>query len=124
MVWEVAPFQFRYSSAQDVGISIYLIIVCSFFYLQLPLVIVRPIFFADPMGAVVGKTLTNKGIYNPAWINSKTIGGSLAVFIACYLSLSFGNHMEKLIISVIVAVAEGVSSKYDNLLITLVVIAA
>ena len=123
MVWEIAPFKFRYSESRDVGISIYLVIVCLFFYFQLPLLIVRPIFYADPMGAIVGKTLTKNGFHNPAWINKKTVGGSLAVFVTCYLSLAFGNTFEKLVLSIVVALAEGLSLKYDNLLITLVVIA-
>ena len=122
MVWEMVPFQFRYSERRDIGISIYLIIVCLFFYFQLPLHIVRPIFFADPMGAIVGKTLTNNHIYNPVWINNKTVGGSFAVFFTCYLSLTFGDALQRLFLSVFVALGEGLSSKYDNLLITLVVI--
>ena len=122
MVWEMLPYQFRYSERRDVGISIYLVIVFSFFYFQLPLHIVKPIFFADPLGAIVGKTLTKNHIFNPAWINKKTVGGSTAVFIACYFSLTFGDTLQKLALSLVVALAEGLSAKYDNLLITLVVL--
>lgn len=122
MVWEMLPFQFRYSERRDVGISIYLVIVFMFFYLQLPLHIVRPIFFADPLGAIVGKSLTNSNIFNPPWIGKKTVGGSSAVFIACYFSLTFGNDIQKLALSLLVTLAEGLSAKFDNLLITLVVI--
>lgn len=41
-----------------------------------------PVFFADPAGAIVGKFLTKRGVYNPRWIGEKTLGGTLAVFVS------------------------------------------
>ena len=123
MVWEMGiPFQFRYSKSRDIGISIYLVIVVLFFYFQVPLHIIQPVFYADPMGALVGKGLTKLQVYNPAWIGTKTIGGTIAVFIASLLSLTFGTIQEKSLISLLAALAEGISLEYDNLMIAAVVL--
>eukprot|EP00392_Amoebophrya_sp_AT5.2_P008854 g8882.t1 len=127
MVWELgAPFKFRYSRSRDIGITVYLMIVGVFFYTQTPLAIIRPVFFADPCGAVVGKWLTQKvgPKANRAWIGSKTVGGTLAVFVAGYLSLAFGTELQKLVIAFFIAVAEALSADYDNLIIAFVVLAA
>ncbi|CAD7961987.1 unnamed protein product [Amoebophrya sp. A25] len=122
MVWELgAPFKFRYAQTRDVGITVYLIIVAIFFYLQTPLSIIRPVFFADPCGAVVGKWLSAR-IRNPAWIGKKTVGGTLAVFTAGYFSLAFGSPIERLFIAAVIAFAEGMSAAYDNLFIAAVVL--
>ena len=80
MVWDFAPFKFRYADRRDVGITVYLLIVAVFFYTQTPLAIIQPVFFADPAGAVVGKWLTLNGYkWNRKWVGQKTIGGSAAV---------------------------------------------
>ena len=123
MVWEMGiPFQFRYSKSRDIGISIYLVIVVTFFYLQLPLHIIQPVFYADPMGAIVGKGLTNLNFYNPVWIGNKTVCGSIAVLMASFLSLTYGTMQEKVLISLLAALVEGISLEYDNLMIAAVVI--
>ena len=48
MVWEFTPFTFRFSRPRDVGITVYLLIVGAFFYGELSLTIITPVFFADP----------------------------------------------------------------------------
>ena len=116
-------FKFRYASTRDIGISVYLVLVVLFFYNQIPLEIIKPVFFADPLGALVGRQLTESGMWNPAWIGKKTIGGSLAVFAATIVTLTFGSFVQKMILSVIVALAEGLSCDYDNLFIATLVIA-
>lgn len=123
MVWDVAPVKFRYAKPHDVGITVYLLIVGIFFYTQLSLSIIRPVFFADPCGAIVGKYLSAKrGVWNPCWIGEKTVGGTAAVFVVAFLTLSFGTQLQKLLLSALVAFVEGVSKEYDNLLIALVVL--
>lgn len=123
MVWQIGvTFKFRYSNTRDVGISVYLVLMVVFFYHQIPLEIIKPVFFADPLGALVGRHLTQAGCWNPAWIGQKTVGGSLAVFLATLLTLSFGSSGEKLLLSALVTVAEGLSREYDNLLIAGLVI--
>jgi len=125
MVWQLGTtFTFRYSRTRDVGITVYLLLVTAFFYFQLPLEIIKPVFFADPMGAVVGRHLTSQGLWNPPWTGSKTVGGSLAVLTATLATLSFGSLPTKACISAAVAVAEGLSKDYDNLFIAAIVIAS
>ena len=115
--------KFRYASTRDIGISVYLLLVVVFFYNLIPLEIIKPVFFADPLGALVGRQLTESGVWNPAWIGKKTIGGSLAVLAATLATLTFGNFAQKLLLSVLVALAEGLSCDYDNLFIAALVIA-
>ena len=123
MVWEIGiPFQFRYSKARDIGISIYLVIVVIFFYTQVPLHIIQPVFYADPLGAIIGKGLTKFNFYNPIWIGKKTVGGTAAVFIASLLTLTYGTLLEKVVIALLSAIVEGISLEYDNLMITAVVL--
>ena len=81
-------FKFRYASTRDIGISVYLLLVVVFFYNLIPLEIIKPVFFADPLGALVGRQLTESGVWNPAWIGKKTIGGSLAVLAATLATLT------------------------------------
>merc|ERR1719370_118994 len=81
MVWQVGiKFKFRYASTRDVGISVYLLLVVVFFYNLIPLEIIKPVFFADPL-----------------------------------VALTFGTFAQKLLLSVLVALAEGLSCDYDNL---------
>ena len=124
MVWEVIPFQFRYSRSKDIGISMYLVIVVMFFYTQMPLHIIQPVFYADPMGAIVGKALTKLiPSFNPQWIGKKTVGGTLAVFITSIITLTYGTLYQKILIGMVSALVEAISLDYDNIMIAAVVIA-
>merc|ERR1712107_761022 len=69
---------------------------------------------SPPLGALVGRQLTESGLWNPAWTGKKTIGGSLAVFLATIATLTFGSWAQKLALSLLVALAEGLSCDYDN----------
>ena len=104
---------------------------------ELFLEIINPVFFADPLGALVGKGLTSSGIFNPKWIGDKTIGqkyfvfiffdcfskgGSAAVFMASYLTMVFGGCYYKMFLSLVITVVEGVTLEFDNLFITMTVI--
>ena len=123
MVWEIGiNFRFRYAKPRDVGISVYLIIVVIFFYNQIPLEIIKPVFFADPLGALVGRYLTEQGYTNPRWVGEKTVGGTCAVFLSTLATLGFGSWGEKFGLSVVVAIAEGLSKDFDNLFIAAIVI--
>ncbi|CAJ1417341.1 unnamed protein product [Effrenium voratum] len=72
MIWEVHPklHPFRFGKSRDIGMTVYLVVAMLWFSLQLPIHVLGPMFFADPMGAVVGKYLSSmkdKGIVNPVW---------------------------------------------------------
>ena len=84
--------------------------------------IINPVFFADPLGALVGKSLTSSGINNPKWVGEKTVGGSVAVFLASYLTLAFGSQAFKLFLSLVITLMEGLTLEFDNLFITATVI--
>jgi len=123
MVWEIGVnYKFRYSKVRDVGISVYLIIVVVFFYNQIPLEIIKPVFFADPLGALVGRYLTEQGYTNPRWVGEKTVGGTCAVFLSTIATLGFGSWWEKFGLALVVAIAEGLSKDFDNLFIAAIVI--
>jgi len=123
MVWQVGVnFNFRFSTTRDIGVSVYLGIVTCFFYTQTPLEIINPVFLSDPLGAIVGKSLNQLNIYNPKWIKDKTLGGSLAVFCATLLTLSYGSWYYRLLLSLIVTIVEGITLQFDNLFITLTVV--
>ena len=80
--------------------------------------IINPVFLADPLGALVGKSLTKSGVPNPRWCGSKTMGGTCAVFLASLLTLSFGSWSFRAALSLVIALVEGVTLKFDNLFIT------
>jgi dolichol kinase len=89
MTWKLLPRwapSFRFGADYDMGISIYLAIVASWFYLQQPSIALAPLFFADPAGAIVGKFFSKQGL-NYAWWQNKTIAGTLAVGVVAYFSL-------------------------------------
>ena len=123
MVWQLLPVKFRFARPRDVGISVYLAIVTTFFYLLLPLEIIKPVFFADPLGALVGRYLTEHGWPNPRWAGQKTVGGSGAVLVASLASISYGNPAARCLLAATIALAEGVTSEFDNLFIAAIVIA-
>ena len=70
----------------------------------------------------MGKTLTNSGIHNPKWVGQKTVGGSIAVFLASYLTIVFGSCSYKLFLSLLITLMEGLTLEFDNLFITATVI--
>lgn len=54
MTWNLSPLPpFRFARPKDVGITVYLMLVSVWFYAQLQPLILAPLFFADPAGAVV-----------------------------------------------------------------------
>ena len=127
MTWDLSPLPpFRFARPKDVGITVYLLLVSAWFFMQLPSSVLAPLFFADPAGAVIGKTLSrNLGPrYNPAWFAQKTIGGSVAVFAFTYVSITYEClPMQRLALAVMATLAEAVGGDYDNLAIGVVVLA-
>jgi len=130
MTWELFGIpRFRFSKPRDFGVSVYLCIVTCWFYFQLPISTLAPTFFADPMGAIVGKAATRiLRKKNPRWIGQKTVLGSAAVGLTIYMSLLVGPGAERLtvagriVISIMGTIAEGVGGDYDNLVLAAVVI--
>eukprot|EP00419_Tripos_fusus_P027841 CAMPEP_0172726396 /NCGR_PEP_ID=MMETSP1074-20121228/90599_1 /TAXON_ID=2916 /ORGANISM="Ceratium fusus, Strain PA161109" /LENGTH=133 /DNA_ID=CAMNT_0013553399 /DNA_START=321 /DNA_END=722 /DNA_ORIENTATION=- len=125
MTWRVVPKgipEFRFGELYDAGISIYLLIVGSWFYLQMPIRALAPLFFADPAGAVVGKYCSERGI-NFAWWQNKTIMGTLAVFVFAVLSLDVPELLPRIALGACCALAEAFGGKtFDNAVIAVPVI--
>ncbi|KAF4710123.1 hypothetical protein FOZ63_003060, partial [Perkinsus olseni] len=128
MTWELTPKlpNWRFGIYGDVGITIYLLVVGFWYYMQLPVVVLAPVFFADPAGAVVGRWATrNIPEFNPPWVGSKTVLGSAAVLIIAFFTLhSPVGLLSRVLVAVIVAMVEAIGGKYDNLCITAVVLTA
>mmetsp|Transcript_81822 Transcript_81822/g.128865 ORF Transcript_81822/g.128865 Transcript_81822/m.128865 type:complete len:208 (+) Transcript_81822:48-671(+) len=125
MTWKVWPSflpTFRFGQDYDAGITGYLAIVGTWFYMQNPVRVLAPLFFADPAGAVCGKYFTKKGL-NKNWYENKSIMGSLAVFLFAYLSLSTASTQRRVVLAFLCMLAEALGGKtYDNLAIASVVI--
>eukprot|EP00429_Kryptoperidinium_foliaceum_P060728 CAMPEP_0176081872 /NCGR_PEP_ID=MMETSP0120_2-20121206/40953_1 /TAXON_ID=160619 /ORGANISM="Kryptoperidinium foliaceum, Strain CCMP 1326" /LENGTH=198 /DNA_ID=CAMNT_0017415639 /DNA_START=75 /DNA_END=671 /DNA_ORIENTATION=- len=125
MTWRFVPSwvpAFRFGDLYDAGITIYLTIVGSWFFLQMPAHALAPLFFADPAGAVVGKFCTRRG-FNMNWYQNKTVMGTLAVFVFALLSLDVPWTLPRLVIAATCALAEAFGGKtVDNAVISVPVL--
>ncbi|CAK9037814.1 unnamed protein product [Durusdinium trenchii] len=132
MTWEIHPKlkPFRFGKSRDIGMTVYMIVAVIWFALELPIHVLAPMFFADPMGAVVGKYLSSmkdKGIVNPVWWNrggvTKTLGGSAAVLAFTVITFAGPASLwQRLLVGVVAMLAEAIGGAYDNLLLVMVVV--
>ncbi|GAW78940.1 hypothetical protein, conserved [Plasmodium gonderi] len=104
-------YPFRFGVNKDKGIIIYNIIVSLFFFFKLPLYVLTPIFFADPMAAIVGKRFPTYSIYK-----KKTLHGTLACFFVSLVSLYYvENYTHILILALSLSILELFGGTLDNL---------
>lgn len=96
----------------DPGIVTYLAMCTVCAHLRLPFVEMAPLFFADPMGAIVGRNVRSVRVYG-----SKTLAGSSAVWIAAYLVWNDTRVAERAYGATIVAFVELFGGAWDNPLI-------
>jgi len=132
--WDMIPKlpAFRFARPNDVGMTAYMCVVMLWFYAGLPISVVRPMFFADPAGAVVGKYLSglkDKGFQNPIWWRTKStqksVGGSAAVFVFTVLTLTAPATLwQRIIVGILAMLAEAIGGAFDNLLLAMCVIGA
>eukprot|EP00931_Biecheleriopsis_adriatica_P029230 TRINITY_DN17385_c0_g1_i1.p1 TRINITY_DN17385_c0_g1~~TRINITY_DN17385_c0_g1_i1.p1 ORF type:complete len:271 (-),score=36.09 TRINITY_DN17385_c0_g1_i1:171-905(-) len=132
LTWEVHPRlkPFRFGKPRDIGMTVYMIVAMLWFSLELPIHVLAPMFFADPMGAVVGKYLSgmkDQGIHNPVWWSrggtTKTLGGSAAVLIFTVMTFAGpATLLQRLVVGVAAVLAEAIGGAYDNLLLVIVVV--
>lgn len=130
LTWEIHPKlkPFRFGKARDIGMTAYMIVAMLWFSLELPVHVLAPMFFADPMGAVVGKYLSSlKGIHNPVWWRrggvTKTLGGSAAVFAFTVLTFAGPATLpQRMTVGLLAVLAEAIGGAYDNLLLVIVVV--
>lgn len=127
MIWDMSLFPaFRFSRHKDVGITVYLLLVSLWFYLQWPIIVLAPVFFADPGGAIVGKWASRHfPRLNPVILYNKTVIGSSAVFALSWASICYPcSPSFRLIVAALCTVAEACGGEYDNLALALVAVAA
>eukprot|EP00919_Chromeraceae_sp_WS-2016_P051176 GHVR01121382.1.p1 GENE.GHVR01121382.1~~GHVR01121382.1.p1 ORF type:complete len:101 (-),score=23.28 GHVR01121382.1:312-614(-) len=84
---------------------------------SLPMRVLAPLFFSDPAGAVVGKATSS-----PQWWGKKTIAGSMAVFVTALLSVEVVCIQHRVILAVVVTLAEALGGRCDNITIAMVVL--
>tara|TARA_B100001175_G_scaffold313415_1_gene320985 strand:+ start:5767 stop:6348 length:582 start_codon:yes stop_codon:yes gene_type:complete len=101
---------------KDIGIFGYVFICCLCLVLSVPYSEISPLFYADPAGAIVGRTIESPKI----WEN-KTLAGSASV-LGTSLITTNGNIGDKLGISIIIMLIELFGGKIDNTLIGLFLI--
>ena len=96
---------------KDIGIFSYIASCCFCIALLVPYSELSPLFYADPAGEIIGRTIRSPKI----WEN-KTISGTSAVF-GTSLATTSGSIEEKLLVSIIITMIELFGGKIDNLLI-------
>jgi hypothetical protein len=105
MTWKLFPSwvpSFRFGDDYDAGITIYLLIVAAWFFLEQPTMALAPLFFADPAGAVFGKWASKQGV-NREWYENKTVVGTAAVFLFAFLSLDIPSVLPRLGVALLCA---------------------
>eukprot|EP00923_Selenidium_pygospionis_P007643 GHVN01013080.1.p1 GENE.GHVN01013080.1~~GHVN01013080.1.p1 ORF type:complete len:238 (-),score=43.32 GHVN01013080.1:322-1035(-) len=112
----------RFCQRGDIGITVYGIVVCCWCLMGLPFRYLTPMFFADPMAAVVGRSVKPE----VRWYKNKTVAGSLTCFFAAYLSLLLGpitSHLYRLLVAGVMCGAEAVGGALDNMLVAVLCLA-
>lgn len=112
------PKVFSFARNKDLGILGYTLISSVCAHRRIPFKSMGPMFFADPMGAIVGRTLPRR--INPVLFGKKTLGGSLAVSIASYVSTD--DPKQKLENALFIPYIELLGGPFDNSLIGLYLI--
>jgi dolichol kinase len=97
------------SEVRDVGIINYLLFCSVCVALHIPFTHVLPLFYADPMGAVVGRTVAS-----PKLVGSKSIAGTLAVFATAALTAAERTWTDALASAATIAAIELFAGKWDN----------
>tara|TARA_Y100001937_G_scaffold128698_1_gene206970 strand:- start:2432 stop:3028 length:597 start_codon:yes stop_codon:yes gene_type:complete len=100
---------------KDLGIFSYAISCFFCLALSVPYSEMAPLFYADPSGAIIGRTIKSAQIYN-----NKTLAGSTAVFGTTFITLPYSYQLhERIVISTFITVIELLGGDIDNLLISL-----
>jgi len=114
-IYPMKPCAIR-SDAPSVDIGMLNFCVCTIacVALKVSLVHVSPVYFADPMGAIVGLNVRSPRIPGGG---QKTIVGSLAVMMAAAASLiifSQAPHLSSLMWGFLIALSEAFTGEWDN----------
>ena len=102
----------------DLGIMNFIISTVVFTMLEIPLTHVSPLYYADPMGAIVGRNIKTPGL---PYSGKKSIGGTLAVIFTAFLNLVYfakASYTDAIIWAVAVGLIELYSGEWDNVAIS------
>lgn len=106
----------------DIGITFFGVIISVWALFQWDYKHLIPIFFCDPLAAIVGKSINS-----PRWYQNKTIAGTAACFVTCLLVLPFTFQTitipQQIVLSAILALAEAISGDYDNVIMAIPIVA-
>lgn len=101
--------RFMHDKKVDPGILTY-VATCSFCVAaDIPFVSIMPLFFADPMGAVVGRN-----VKSPRVMGSKTLAGSAAVFLTALATLNDPSLPNRAVAAAAITCIELVAGDFDN----------
>ena len=100
---------YSFSARGDVGITSYLALCACIAYLQIDFWRMAPMFYADPAGALVGRTVSSPELYG-----GKTLAGTAAVFAVAALTLWGHALAERIALGAAIACIELFAGKWDN----------
>ena len=86
--------------------------------LGIPLAHVSPLYYADPMGAIVGRNIKT---WHVPYAGKKSVGGTLAVILTAFLNLVYLTGCSKLnagITATLIGLIELYSGEWDNVCIS------
>jgi dolichol kinase len=111
-VLTVCVRELHISDLYDVGIINYLLAcsICVAFHVRFSAM--APLFYADPLGALVGRNLRTKKL-----VGSKSVGGTLAVFVTAALTVAESTWPMRLWSGFLISMLELFGGKMDNVLI-------
>ncbi|KAJ1612189.1 hypothetical protein OJ252_1291 [Cryptosporidium canis] len=106
----------KFARQRDKGILFFGLLVCIWSAFDLDYSYFAPTIYADPMGAIIGNLIPRPKLYE-----SKTISGSLTIFITSILTtFALGtNYLLRLQVSLLITILELFSGEYDNLFLSM-----
>jgi len=102
----------HFASLRDVGMLNYMFFCALCVTLKLPMVYIAPLFYADPMGAIVGRNVPSRKL-----VGSKSLSGTVAVFVTASLTFVETPAWTSLASGAAVAAIELFAGKWDNVAI-------
>ncbi|ORM41263.1 uncharacterized protein BXIN_0844 [Babesia sp. Xinjiang] len=116
VVFVKAPL--RFGARNDEGIIWYNLLILVCLALGVPLRILFPVFIVDPVAWLAGTSLPSK-----RWCGKKTVIGTFAAAVAAYFCLFYvENWKHRLLLTLTIALFEGIMGKHDNIGVGVVVL--
>ena len=100
---------FHFAAVRDVGIMSYLTFCSVVTLVGVPFWRIAPLFYADPCGAIVGRTVNT-----PKLVGDKSVGGTLSVAAVAALTLFDAPFWWRLVHGAAIAAIELLAGKWDN----------